>query len=414
MDRRTFIKLAGAAALAPALAGASTTLDQASAFASPRSSGRAKSKTMRPVTLGFIALTDCASLVMAKQLGYFEDRGLDVTLQKQASWPATRDALLTNQIDGAHCLFGMPFSVATGIGGPAGNTSLKIAMVLNNNGQAITLKKDYAAAGYGNLKKAKQVLEAKTPTMAMTFPGGTHDMWLRYWLRATGVDKAAVNVIPIPPPQMVANMTVGTMDGYCVGEPWNAVAVDQNIGFTAIASQDIWTNHPEKALVVTEKFATGKQDVLEDVMAAVLAAGKWLDLKSNRTKAASVLGVPEYVNATASSIEGRLAGNYQLGAGLGTKTFKDDNMAFFRDGQVNSPRSAHAIWFLTQYQRLGLLKTAPDYKALADAVLLRDLYAKVAKAEKVAVPDDDMAPFTVKLDGVTFDPAKPNVEVKRA
>jgi nitrate/nitrite transport system substrate-binding protein len=411
MDRRTFIKLAGGAALTPAVASLMSTFDDAHAIAVP---SKVKSKTLQPVTLGFIALTDCASLVMAKELGYFEDHGLDVTLQKQASWAATRDALLTNEIDGAHCLFGMPFSVATGIGGAAGNTSLKIAMVLNNNGQAITLKKDYAAAGYGNLVKARKVLEAKTPTMAMTFPGGTHDMWLRYWLRATGVDKAAVNIITIPPPQMVANMSVGTMDGYCVGEPWNAVAVDQNIGFTAIASQDIWTNHPEKALVVNEQFATTKQDVLEEVMAAVLKASKWLDVRANRTKAASVLGVPEYVNATASSIEGRLAGNYQLGGELGAKTFKDDYMVFFRDGQVNAPRSAHAIWFLAQYQRFGLLKTTPDYQALADAILLRDVYAKVAKAEKIAVPDDDMAPFTVKLDGATFNPAKPQLEVKRA
>ncbi len=411
MDRRTFIKLAGGAALTPAVASLMSTLDDARAFASP---SKAKSGSLRPVTLGFIALTDCASLVMAKELGYFEDRGLDVTLQKQASWPATRDALLTNQIDGAHCLFGMPFSVATGIGGVAGTTSLKIAMVLNNNGQAITLNKDYAAAGYGNLAKARKVLEAKTPTMAMTFPGGTHDMWLRYWLRATGVDKSAVNIIPIPPPQMVANMSVGTMDGYCVGEPWNAVAVDQGIGFTTIASQDIWTNHPEKALVVNEQFATTKQDELEDVMAAVLEASKWLDVRANRTKAASVLGVPEYVNATASSIEGRLAGNYQLGGGLGAKSFKDDYMVFFRDGEVNAPRSAHAIWFLAQYQRLGLLSTTPDYKKLADAILLRDVYAKVAKAEKIVVPNDDMAPFTVKLDDATFDPAKPQLEVKRA
>jgi nitrate/nitrite transport system substrate-binding protein len=410
MDRRTFIKLAGGAALTPAVASLMSAVDGVPAFAD---ASRGKSKALRPVTLGFIALTDCASLVMAKELGYFEKRGLDVTLQKQASWPATRDALLTNQIDGAHCLFSMPFSVATGIGGTAGNTALKIAMVLSNNGQGITLKKDYAAAGYGNLKKAQKVLEAKTPTMAMTFPGGTHDMWLRYWLRAAGADKA-VNIIPIPPPQMVANMSVGTMDGYSVGEPWNAVAVDQNIGFTTMTSQDIWTNHPEKALVVSEQFATTKQDVLEDVMGAVLKASKWLDVRANRTEAASVLGVPEYVNATASSIEGRLAGNYQLGAGLGAKSFKDDDMVFYRNGEVNAPRSAHAIWFLAQYQRLGMLKTAPDYEALADAILLRDLYAKVAKAEKIAVPDDDMAPFTVKLDKATFDPAKPQLEVKRA
>ena len=410
MERRNFLKLASGVALTPALASLMSTLDDAQAIARPSK----KSKELRPVTLGFIALTDCASLVMAKELGYFEKQGLDVTLQKQASWPATRDALLNNQIDGAHCLFGMPFSVATGIGGPAGNTALKIAMVLSNNGQAITLKKDYAAAGYGNLAKARKVLAAKTPTMAMTFPGGTHDMWLRYWLRATKVDPSAVKIIPIPPPQMVANMSVGTMDGYSVGEPWNAVAVDQNIGFTAITSQDIWTNHPEKALVVSEQFATSKQEVLEDVMKAVLKASKWLDVRANRTKAASVLGVPEYVNAPASSIEGRLAGNYQLGAGLGAKTFKDDYMTFYRGGDVNFPRRAHAIWFLAEYQRLGMLSTTPDYKKLADEILLQDVYKKVAADQKIPVPDDDMKPFVVKLDNATFDPSKPQLEVKRA
>jgi nitrate/nitrite transport system substrate-binding protein len=386
-------------------------IDDAHAVAVP---AKKKSKPIRPVTLGFIALTDCASLVMAKELGYFAERDLDVTLQKQASWPATRDALLTKQIDGAHALFGLPFSVATGIGGTAGNTALKIAMVLNNNGQAITLSNDFAPAGYGNLPKVKKILEQKTPTMAMTFPGGTHDIWLRYWLKAAKVDSAAVKIIAIPPPQMVANMKVNTMDGYCVGEPWNAVAVDQSVGFTAIASQDIWTNHPEKALVVNEQFAADKADTLKDVMAAVLKASKWLDVRTNRAKAASVLGVPEYVNAVPSSIEGRLEGKYQLGAGLAPKTFTDDYMVFFRNGEVNAPRRAHAIWFLAQYQRLGLLSAAPDYKKLADAILLQDLYAEVAAAEKIAVPDDDMKPFTVKLDNATFDPAKPALEVKRA
>ncbi|HEX9467817.1 MAG TPA: CmpA/NrtA family ABC transporter substrate-binding protein [Acidimicrobiia bacterium] len=412
MDRRTFIKLAGVAATTPALASLISALDDAPARATAPS--KVKKKPVRPVKLGFIALTDCASLVMAKELGYFAERDLDVTLEKQASWPATRDALLNGQIDGAHCLFGMPFSVATGIGGTAGNTALKIAMVLSNNGQAITLKKDYVAAGYGNLAKVKKVLEAKTPTMAMTFPGGTHDIWLRYWLRAAKVDASAVKIIPIPPPQMVANMNVGTMDGYCVGEPWNAVAVDQNIGFTAITSQDIWTNHPEKALVVNEKFAADKTDTLKDVMAAVLKASKWLDVRKNRSQAASVVGVPQYVNALASAIEGRLEGKYQLGAGLGAKTFTNDYMVFHRNGEVNAPRHAHAIWFMAQYRRLGLLSTDPDYTKIANAIILRDLYESVAKAEKIAVPGDDMAPFTVKLDNATFDPKKPAAEVKRA
>ncbi len=410
MDRRRFLQITGGVALTPALIGMASALEDAQAFAAPSKKSK---KRVRKVKLGFIALTDCASIVMAKELGYFAERDLDVTLEKQASWAATRDALLNGQIDGAHCLFGMPFSVATGVGGTAGNTSLKIAMVLSNNGQAITLRNNYASAGYGNLKKAKKVLEAKTPTMAMTFPGGTHDMWLRYWLAATGTDTKAVRIIPIPPPQMVANMKVGTMDGYSVGEPWNAVAVAQNIGFTAITSQDIWTNHPEKALVVNEGFATEKQDTLKDVMAAVLKASKWLDDRKHRAKAATTLGVPEFVNAAPADIRGRLEGTYDLGANLGTKKFSDDYMVFSRNGATNFPRRSHAIWFMAQYKRFGLVDQDPAYMKLADEILLQDLYAEVAAAEKVAVPDDDMKPFVVKLDHATFDPKKPKKEAQR-
>ncbi len=411
MDRRTFLRLSGAAALTPAALGLSGLIQEARAFGAP--AAKTKNKPIRPVKLGFIALTDCASLVMAKELGYFAERDLDVTLEKQASWPSTRDNLLTGQIDGAHCLFGMPFSVATGIGGKAGDTSLKIAMVLNNNGQAITLNKDLAAAGYADSKKARKVLEAKTPTMAMTFPGGTHDMWLRYWLKAIQVDPKAVNIIPIPPPQMVANMKVGTMDGYCVGEPWGAVAVQQGIGFTAITTQDIWKNHSEKALVVNEKFAATQTDTLKDVMAAVFKASQWLDKRTNAPKTATTIGVPAYVNAPPADIQGRIEGKYDLGLDLGSKKFKDDSMTFFRNGEVNFPRRSHALWFLAQYKRLGYLTTDADYKKLPDQIILRDLYEQVASAEKVAVPEDDMKPFDVKLDGATFDPKKPEEEAKR-
>jgi len=365
----------------------------------------------RKVKLGFIALTDCASIVMAKELGYFTERDLDVTIEKQASWPATRDNLLNNGLDGAHCLSSMPFSVATGVSGQG--TALKIAMMLNNNGQAITLNKDFASVGYGDLGKAKAALESKEPTLAMTYPGGTHDTWLRYWLKATKADASKVKIIPIPPAQMVANMKAGAMDGFCVGEPWNAVAVQQGIGFTHLTTQDLWENHPEKALVVGEKFATEQPEVLQDLMGAILQASKWLDDLSNRPEAAEVIGAANYVSAPPAEIAGRLAGTYDLGAGLPAKTYKGDQMVFFRDGEVNSPRRSYAVWFMAQYQRFGLLKEAPPYMQLADSIILRDAYEKAAAAEKIDVPDDDMAPFEVKLDGVTFDPAKPDEEVKR-
>ena len=416
MDRRDFLRAGGAALIAPGLAGlfaACGTDDQTQATAGTGTTGTTakKSGPPRKVKLGFIALTDCASIVMAKELGYFAERDLDVSVEKQASWPATRDNLLNGGLDGAHCLFSMPLSVATGIGGQG--TALKIAMTLNNNGQAITLNKDFASVGYGDLAKAKAALESKEPTLAMTFPGGTHDIWLRYWLRATGADTSKVKIIPIPPPQMVANMKAGAMDGYCVGEPWGAVAVKDGIGFTHLTTQDLWRFHPEKALVVNETFATQKADVLEDLMGAILKASKWLDDLENRPGAAETIGAPGYVNAPPHEIETRLLGKYALGAGLPDKTYEGDQMVFFKDGRVNSPRRAHAIWFLAQYQRLGMLKAAPPYQELADKIILRDVYEKVAKAEGIDVPDDDMAPFEVNLDEVTFDPAKPDEEVKR-
>ena len=418
MDRRTFLRLAGLAAAAPplgALLGAcgNPPVEGGSpAPAAQTGTPAAGGSTNRRVRLGFIALTDCASVVMAEELGYFAERGLDVSVEKQASWAATRDNLLNGELDGAHCLFGMPFSVATGIGG-SGSRALKIAMVLNSNGQAITLSKELASVGYGDLEKARAVLTAKSPTLAMTFPGGTHDLWLRSWLRAADVDAKAVQIVTIPPPQMVANMKVDAMDGFCVGEPWNAQAVQQGIGFTHLTTQDLWKHHTEKALVVNEGFATGRADVLKDVMGAVLQAGAWLDDLDNRRKAAVTIGALGYVNAPAAEIEGRLLGRYDLGAGIEPRTYEDDYMVFSRDGRTNFPRRSHALWFLAQYRRLGLLAEDPPFMDLADSLILRDLYEEVAAAEKVDVPDDDMAPFDVALDEATFDPAEIKEEVSR-
>lgn len=368
----------------------------------------------KKVKLGFIALTDCASVVLAQELGFFDERGLDVEILKQESWPVTRDNLLRGEIDGAHALFSLPFSVATGIGAEQASRDLKVAMVLNNNGQAITLGKEFEAAGYGDLDAAKEALAAAgTPQLAMTFPGGTHDAWLRYWLLATGTKLDKVDIQPVPPPQMVQNMTIGNIKGYCVGEPWNAVAVAQDIGFTHLTTQDIWEHHPEKALVVGKKL-TGDTGLLKEVVAGVLDASKWLDEPGNRSEAADKLGVEKYVNAKPDDIRGRLTGTYDLGADIGERTFEGDQMQFFRDGKTNFPRRSYGFWFLAQYQRFGYLDEAPAYEEIVDDLILSDLYTEVAKAEGIAVPDDDMAPFDVKLDGVTFDPANPDEEAARA
>ncbi|MCU7550769.1 ABC transporter substrate-binding protein [Chitinophagaceae bacterium LB-8] len=364
--------------------------------------------TSESIKLGFIPLTDCASLVMAQELGLFKKYGVKVELSKEASWANVRDKILTGELAGAHCLFGMPFSVFTGIGGKAGSV-MKIAMILNNNGQAITLSNKFCdLVGNNETAKVKSAVDQlnaqKQLQFAMTFPGGTHDIWLRYWLAATGVDAKKVGIKTIPPPQMVANMKVDNMDGFCVGEPWNGVAVKEGIGFTHIASQDIWKNHPEKALVVNEAFAGAKKDDLKKVMKAVIEASIWLDSLSNRKKAAEILSQTKYVNAPAEVIEARLMGTNNTGCKFGDKKY-EDYMKFFNNGLTNAPRKSYGIWFMSQYVRFGLLSTPPsDYKSIADKIIMSDLYKEVAGEMKLSVADDDMQPFTVTIDKAVFDP----------
>ena len=385
-NRRAFLRLAGAAVAAPALAQLLAACGGTPARAGTASQAKLSANATK-VKVGFIALTDNASIVMAKELGYFAERDLDVTVEKQASWPVTRDNLLNGQIDAAHCLYSMPASVAAGVGGK-GERSLKIAMMINSNGQAITLAKSLKGAGYGDLDQAKAELLKAAPTLAMTFPGGTHDLWLRYWLKAMGLDGKTTKIIPIPPPQMVANMETGTCQAYCVGEPWGAVAVQKGIGFTHITSQDIWSQHPEKALVVSDRFATEQPEALQRMIGGILQSSKWLDNLPNRSQAAQVLGTPSYVNAPAADIEGRLLGRYTIGEGLPNKSYVDDAMRFYRDGKVNAPQRAHTIWAVSQFQRLGLTTTAAPAQEIADQLVLRDVYEKAAAAEGVDVPDD--------------------------
>ena len=369
------------------------------------------------IRIGFIALTDAASIIMAKELGYFEKYGLNVDVVKQASWASTRDNLLTGEIECAHSLFGMPFSVYTGVGGQAGK-EMHIAMVLNNNGQAITLsKEDFAGkVPYGDLKAAKVAVDAlkakKEATFAMTFPGGTHDMWLRYWMAAAGVDQKTVKIITIPPPQMVANMKVGNMDGYCVGEPWPGVAVKDTIGYTHLATQDLWKHHPEKALVVNPTFGASRRDDLKLTMRAILEAAQFIDSRKDPGLVAKTIGGSAYVNASPDVIDARLEGKYDLGDTLGQKTFTDDTMLFHNEGLVNLPRKSHAIWFMTQYVRFGYLTELPDVKTVADKLIIPGLYEEVAKDMGIKVPEDGMAPFTLKLDNVKFDPADPAAYLK--
>lgn len=370
-----------------------------------------------PIKLGFIPLTDCSPIVMAKELGLFKKYGVEVIVTKESSWANVRDKILTGELDGAHCLYSMPFSVYTGVGGKAGS-EMKIAMMLNSNGQAITLSNDFCGkVGFKDMAKVAPVVAAKLKaekevTFAMTFPGGTHDLWLRNWLAIAGVNQKTSKIITIPPPQMVANMKVGNMDGFCVGEPWGGVAAMQGVGFTQIATQDIWKDHPEKALVVNKDFAAKRREDLKKVMKAILEACKWLDVPANRKKTADIIGRAPYVNANNDVIQDRLNGEYNLGCKLGQKIYKGDQMVFHKGGLVNFPRKSHAIWAMAQYVRFGYLKEAPNYKAIADKLILQDLYKEVAASMKIKVPADDMKPFSLTIDKTVFNPANPAAYLK--
>jgi nitrate/nitrite transport system substrate-binding protein len=239
--------------------------------------------------LGFIALTDASPLIIAKERGLFTKYGLpDVEVVKQASWGATRDNLVLGSdrggIDGAHILSPMPYLLTTGAITGGAPTPMYILARLNLNGQAISVGNDLKAvkvglnaagakAKFAQLKAANNIAK-----VAMTFRGGTHDLWVRYWLAAGGVNpETDVSTIVIPPPQMVANLKAGTQDAFCVGEPWGGQTVDQKIGYTACLSSEIWMNHPEKALGVRAAWADKHPRAAQAITMAIMEAQMWCD-----------------------------------------------------------------------------------------------------------------------------------------
>jgi nitrate/nitrite transport system substrate-binding protein len=360
------------------------------------------------VRIGIIALTDCSSIVMAHELGLFKKHGIESTISKEASWAVIRDRLSLGENQATHMLLGMPYASTLGLlGSPV--KPMNIPFYLNRNGQAITLTRALLEKGVRTPQQLKPLaLEARakgTPmTFAMTYPPGTHAMWLRYWLAAGGIHPDRdVSLITIPPPQMVANMKVGKMDGYCVGEPWNARAIADGIGFTAITTQQIWKDHPEKVLAFTEEFATRNPRTVRAILRAVLEASQWADKLENRPRLAEVVSQPQYINTSKEVILGRLLGEYDYGDG---RKEKDRFYMTFFDRQTNFPLKSHGVWWLSQFRRWGMLKEPPDYKKVVDRVHRPDLFREVAKEMGVETPREDMKKETL-FDGVTFDPADP-------
>ncbi len=358
------------------------------------------------VKIGFIPLTDCASVVMASVLGIDRKYGVKIIPTKEASWAGVRDKLVNGELDMAHVLWGLVYGVHMGTSGP--KKDMAILMNLNHNGQAITLSKKLADKGAVDAASLAKLMatDKREYTFAQTFPTGTHAMWLYYWLASVGINPLKdAKVITVPPPQMVANMRVGNMDGFCVGEPWNHRAIMDGIGVTATTTQDIWKDHPEKALGTTADFVKKYPNTARAVTAAIIEAGKWIDASlSNKNRMAETIADKAYVNTGVDAINQRILGRYQNGLG---KTWDDPNhMKFFNDGAVNMPYLSDGMWFLTQHKRWGLIKDHPDYLAIAKQINQVDLYKQAATLAKAPVPKDVMRSSKL-MDGTVWDGKDP-------
>ncbi len=360
------------------------------------------------VKLGIIALTDCSPIVIAHEKGLFKKFGINSTVSKEASWAVIRDKLTTGENQATHMLLGMPIAASMGLGGSAVKEMI-FPWILNRNGQAITLANKFKGKVAGDPKALKPLVdEAKatgTPlTFAMTFPPGTHAMWMRYYLAAGGINPDSdITLTTIPPPQMVANMKVGKMDGYCVGEPWNARAIAEDIGYTSVATQEIWKNHPEKVCAFTKEFAEANPKTVKAVLKALHEASVWLDDLGNRKEQVEIISKPSYVNCPPEVIYSRLMGELDYGDG---RTKKDEDYMIFSTRNCNYPQPKYIKWWLSQFRRWGMVEGAPDYDGVAKAIAGTALYEEAMKEIGYTGGTLDDKPETF-MDGAIFDPTKP-------
>lgn len=354
---------------------------------------------------GIIALTDCSPLVVGAEKGFFKKYGLNVTIAKGANWAAIRDSLSNGDNQFTHMLIGMPIASTMGLLGSP-KKPMVIPWLLNRNGQAITLKAEWKGKVGADPKALKPFVDkakslGEPLTFAMTFPPGTHAMWMRYYLGAGGVNPDKdVALITVPPAQMVANMKIGKMDGFCVGEPWNARSIADKIGFTSVTTQDLWKDHPEKVCAFTAEFAEKNPKTVKAVLKGLHETSVWLDDLNNRPEQCDIVSKPNFINCQKEIILGRLQGKLDYGDG---RTVQDEFYMHFSKRNCNFPQPKFAKWWLTQFRRWGMVPSAPDYEGVAKQVMRGDLYAEAMKELGVTDRTQDDSGWEM-FDGVKFDP----------
>jgi nitrate/nitrite transport system substrate-binding protein len=423
-SRRKFIATLGATAAGTMLVHGCSSDSKTSSSSSPAAtsgtSGTMDTPEVDTVKLGFIALTDAAPLIIAKEKGFFEKYGLkNAEVAKQTSWATTRDNLELGSgsggIDGAHILSPMPYLLTTGKI-TKGNTPIPMSILarLNTDGQGISISNEFLSEKWeAKAPSLKTKIDARKAAgnkfkCAVTFPGGTHDLWMRYWLAANGVDPDNdVDIVVIPPPQMVANMETKTMDAFCVGEPWNARLITKKLGYSAVTTGELWQNHPEKALAVRSDWAEKYPKAAKALLMAVLEAQQWCDNDANKEEMCKIIGADKYIKAPVSDILERFKGNFDMGDGR-VLTNSPLLMKFWREN-ASFPYKSHDRWFITENVRWG--KFAESDLALVDKVNRSDLWREAAKAlgvPEAQIPKEDSRGVEKFFDGVSFDPASPS------
>jgi nitrate/nitrite transport system ATP-binding protein len=358
--------------------------------------------------LGFVPLTDCAPLVVAQEKGLFKKHGLEeVTLSREPSWKTIAEGVTSKRLDAAQMVAGMPLALTLGLGGKA-PTPVVTGLVLSRNGNAITLSKNLYDSGVRTLADLKGALAAdpdRTHTLGMVHPASMHNLILRYWLASADIDPDRdLNLTVIPPPQMVATLKAGNIDGFCAGEPWNSHAVKEGIGFVMATDLDLWAGHPEKVLGVREEWANQYPQTHLALVKALLEACEYCDDRRNRAEIAELLAKPEYIGAELDYIRAGFLDPYDRGDGQLSETLLRFNQ--FHIDMTNCPNRVEGLWILTQLARWGITSFPKNWVDVLDRVRRMDVYRAAARSLDMPDTEPNRGPFTL-FDGTVFDPDDP-------
>lgn len=358
--------------------------------------------------IGFIPLTDCAPLVIAKEKGLFEKYGLDeVILSREPSWKAIAEGVATRRLDAAQMTAGMPLAMTLGMGGKA-PIPVVTGLVMARNGNAITLSKHFYHEGVRTLADFQAAI-AQTPdkvhTLGMVHESSMHNLMLRYWLASGGIDPDLdVSLTVIPPPQMVANLKAGNIDGYCAGEPWNSRAVHENLGFVIATDLDIWGGHLEKVLGVREDWAYQHPQTHIALVKALLEACEYCDDRRNREEIVELLAQPHYVGAAPEYIRPGFIDPYERGVEAEPQMLLRYNQ-FYVD-RTNCPYRIEGLWIMTQLARWGIVPFPRNWIEILDRVRRVDVFGEAARELGLLDIEPDRGPIQF-FDGTVFNPDDP-------